>query len=102
MGDLAAGTTVIKLTNSHALSSNPLNQPFSDDYEPVYREVIRLNDNEIDLIDQALAFNRNEGNPGPASLLAEKLAEKMGVDNKEPVIKFLHTVKKDYNHITSQ
>ena len=101
IGDLVAGTTVIKLTTSD-LSSNPINQEFSGDYEPQYPEVIRLTDDEIDLIDKALAFNRTEANSGPAELLAEKLAAKMSVKIDIPIIKFLHTVKKDYNHITSQ
>ncbi len=102
LGDLAAGTTVIKLSRTDLLTSNPLNTTFDDEYEPVYKEVIRLSDAEIDLIEQALDFNRKEGDPGPANLLAEKLASKMGVRLNDPPIKFLHVIKKDYYHVTSR
>ena len=103
LGDLAAGTSVIKLSPPAGnLTSSPLHHSFDDSYEVVYQEVSRLNDHDIDLIDQALDYNRKEGNPGPANLLAQKLAEKMGVKLNEPQIKFLYTVKKDYMHLTSQ
>ena len=102
LGDLAGGTSVVKLSSTRSMASNPVDQPFADDYEPTYNEVFRLNDQEIDLIDKTLAFYKKEGKGAHAEQLAEKLAEKMGVPLDIPPIKFLHTVKKDYLHITSR
>ena len=102
LGDLAAGTSVIKLKEFTGMTSSPLKQSYEEQYEVVYQEAFRLQDADMGLIDQALEFNLREGNPGPANLLAEKLAEKMEVKLDVPPLKFLHTVKKDYYHLTSK
>lgn len=101
LGDIAAGTAVIKLEQV-VENGSQVKHTFNENHEVNYSESIRLTDSDIDLIDQVLAFNKNEGNSGPAKLLAEKLAVKMGVTLNVPPVKFLHDVKKDYYHLTSE
>ncbi|MDH5598386.1 MAG: RDD family protein [Cyclobacteriaceae bacterium] len=103
LGDLAAATTVIKLQKKKRREvSSPLEDSFNDNYEPVFAEAINLSDQDIDLAKKALEVNRKAGNPKPATFLAEKLCEKMNIKTEVPPIKFLHTIIKDYNHITSR
>ena len=102
LGDLAAGTTVIKLTKQARMAASPLKERFEDDYAPEFQEVIRLTDKDMDLIARALEVNLKLANNEPAMVLAEALKKKMGISTDMPPIKFLHTIKKDYNHLTSR
>ena len=102
LGDMAAGTTVIKLNESKSLPSNPLSTVFSENHEVKYPDATLLTDQEIDIIDKTLHFYKNTGDIGPAQLLSEKLAKKLSHNLSDPPIKFLHQLKKDFHHLTSQ
>lgn len=102
LGDILAGTSVIKLTDTDRLSSNPLKQTFSDSHQVEFPEVSRLTDSDIDLIDKAIAFNKAQNDSGPMDLLAQKLKEKMGINCDWSTNNFLDRIKKDYHHLNSQ
>ena len=101
LGDLLAGTTVIKLTRQQSFAADPMGEHFEEDYEPVFLEVLNLTDNDMDIISRALKVYRDTANSGPVELLAKKVQEKMNVSSSMPPVKFLHTVKKDFNKLTS-
>ena len=103
IGDMAAGTTVIRLQPKKRKEvSSPLEDSFNENYNPVFAEVINLSDQDIDLAKKALEVNRKMANAKPVQLLADKLCEKMNIYTEMTPVKFLHTVIKDYNHITSR
>jgi uncharacterized RDD family membrane protein YckC len=103
LGDIAAGTTVVKTKKSTDLSDT-LYADIEERYTPTYSEVAILDDNDISVIKEVL----NDGGQYDrrtyeVMLLKTRNAiqRKMGIDTpqeKNP-IEFLRTVVKDYNII---
>ena len=102
LGDLAAGTAVVKLISQQATTASEVFTLVEDEYQPVYNEVLELTDFDIELMQQALTSSRDSGNPNPVNQLAEKVKSFLGVQSEMPPVKFLYTIIKDYSFLTSQ
>lgn len=102
IGDMVAGTTVVKLSEQKEISAEEIFIRNSDDYVVVFPDVISLSSRDIELITQSLEVNRASGNDKPARLVSEKIKNMLALETDMPPIKFLYTVIKDYNHLTSQ
>jgi uncharacterized RDD family membrane protein YckC len=102
LGDVAAGTAVIKLVKFEATTARQVFTTPEDNYVPVYQQVTQLSGNDIELIQQALEVNRETGNAKPANAVAVKIQTLLGIQTDMPPVKFLYTVVKDYNHLTSR
>lgn len=101
LGDLAAGTVVIKLKQRVTLDDTIL-MKLEDDYAPTYPQVEKLSDTDMDIIRDVLNVASSENAPvaiietiGQAKRVVEK---KMGVVSPLPPVQFLTTVLKDYNY----
>ena len=101
LGDVAAGTTVIKLTNPGMLRGQAIIQSLQQDYQPQFPQVIHLSDKDIALIKEALAVNIELGNTRPMEVISEKIRRLHGINTDMPVLTFLNTVLKDYHYLTS-
>ena len=101
LGDLASGTTVVKLTRPGALTGQQIIQNLQEDYQPQFPQVISLTDKDIGLIKEALQMNVQLGNNKPVMLLTEKIKTMHSIQTDLPPVKFLYTVLKDYHHLTS-
>jgi uncharacterized RDD family membrane protein YckC len=103
VGDMVAGTTLVKTQPKNKLGDLVFNAPGSD-YEPVYPEVANLTDKDIVLIHDIIRnFNRTRNN-----LLVYRLALKIksilnitaGPEVNE--YQFLEIILNDYNQLTGQ
>lgn len=101
LGDIAAGTTVVKLVEQRAVTANEVFTVSEDTYTPVFHQVIQLNDQDIEVIQQALEVNRTTGNSVPVMAVTEKVKNRLGIQTDLPPVKFLYTIVKDYGHITA-
>lgn len=101
LGDLAAGTTVVKLTKRGVLTGQEIVQSLTEDYQPLFPQVIHLSDRDISVIKEALTLNVTLGNDKPVYALAAKIKSLHGIQTDLPPVKFLYTVLKDYHHLTS-
>ncbi|MEN8927498.1 MAG: RDD family protein, partial [Flavobacteriales bacterium] len=105
LGDLSANTTLIKLNPDARYGiKDILNISKSGDYEPVYTQVIRLNDEDMLLIKNTIdrvSSHPNTANKKLANELIEKTAEILGIDViPKQRMKFLKTLLKDYIVLT--
>lgn len=100
VGDMAAGTTVIKLKQKIQLSDTILNtvQP---DYTLVFPQVSRLSDNDIAIIKDVVQVCIRTNNYQALEKLARKTKETMGVTVNMPDVQFLSTVMQDYSYLGS-
>ncbi|TLX77673.1 RDD family protein [Labilibacter sediminis] len=106
LGDLAAGTTVIKLdTTDHFESTTFVNVP--EDYETKYSEAVNLSDEDARVIKEVLVFvdrdNRNKGEVRdyhPMLLKTQNaIKTKLGIKEVKGTAKqFLEDLLKDFNH----
>jgi uncharacterized RDD family membrane protein YckC len=102
LGDIAAGTSVIKLAEQKEITSQEIFIMTESEYQPVFHEARNLTARDIEIIQQALEVNKRTGNVKPAVLLTEKIKAILDLRTDLPPVKFLYTIIKDYQHLTAQ
>jgi uncharacterized RDD family membrane protein YckC len=101
VGDIAAGTTVVKLVKQATVTAKEVFTLTEESYSPLFQQVIQLNDQDIEVIQQALEVNRTTGNSRPVMAVTEKVKDNLGIQTDMPPVKFLYTIVKDYGHLTA-
>lgn len=100
IGDMVAGTTVIKVAPQDTPSTaDEIGLQTEPDYQPLYPQVAQLSDADIEIIRQALAASRDSGNRSPVEAAAERVKSRLGINSDFPAVKFLYTVLRDYTHL---
>ncbi|MFC6997044.1 RDD family protein [Rufibacter roseus] len=96
LGDLAAGTTVIK---THMVRRRrPFQVKIEDDYQIQFPEVTQLTDKDMALMRQLLYKAIEHRNEVLLERIAQRAKEVMGVETNLTDREFLKTVIKDYQH----
>lgn len=101
IGDIAAGTTVVLLRPTATLRDTIFTE-VDDDYIPTFTGVDSLSDRDIAIIKEVVNSRENRSNPAIINALCSKVRGVLDVETDLPPVKFLRTVVKDYNHITSR
>jgi uncharacterized RDD family membrane protein YckC len=102
LGDLVAGTSVIKLAEQREITASEIFVAADELYEPTFIQATQLNEKDIEIIQRALEVNRDQGNPKPMLAVAEKIKTQLGIQSDLPPVKFLYVLIKDFNHLTSR
>ena len=98
IGDMAAGTTVIKMKQKVQLSATILNKVKSD-YVVIFPEVARLTDTDIAIIKEVTQVCIRSNNYEAMEKLVLKTKATMGVTTNLPNIQFLTAVVEDYSYL---
>ena len=106
LGDLAAGTMVIKQVNLDKIHVS-LDEFYyaKKDYRPVYEEAKNLSQAQIEVIEKAV-YGGNGEHENQIATLADKVAKFLGIEDKLKASiqkgnskeKFLATILHDYNY----
>lgn len=101
LGDLTAGTTVIRLKAKTKLGELV---PVSKDvnYQPVYSEVIALNDQDISLLKKVLYKRTESFDPLLADKMATHIRKVTGINTDMNDLQFLKTILADYEFYALQ
>lgn len=102
LGDLAAGTSVVKQTPQEQITARDIFVTPDDSYTPTFSQVMQLSSQDIELINRALAANQEQGNLQPVLIVTDKVKTMLGIQTDMPPVQFLYTVVKDFNHLTSR
>lgn len=102
LGDVAAGTSVVKLVRQEATSSDNVFASAEEGYEPSFLQAAQLNDRDLGTIYDALEVSRDTGNPVPVNMLTDKVKSVLGIESDLPPVKFLYTIIKDHNQLVSR
>lgn len=103
LGDMAAGTTVVKYRDHMLVTTQPAYAPdIPDDYVVSFPQVIRLTDDDIALIRETLSRYRRTADPQPVQAMHDKARQILEVETDMPPVKFLDVIMKDYQHLTSR
>jgi uncharacterized RDD family membrane protein YckC len=102
LGDVVAGTSVVKLIEQKEITAKEVFVTADVVYAPIFTQAIQLNEKDIEIIQRALEVNRDQGNPKPMLAVTQKIKTQLGIQTDLPPIKFLYTLIKDFNHLTSQ
>jgi hypothetical protein len=101
LGDMAAGTTVIKLKQSESLTNLSF-EKVEEVYVSVFPEVAKLTDNDANTIRQVIKLEANENSEALQAKLANKLKQYLGVQTALSDLKFLEGLLKDYNKLNGK
>lgn len=97
LGDMAAGTTVIKMKQKVTLNDTILLRS-RPEYKIVFPEVNRLSDRDVAIIKEVIQLSIRTNNQEAISKLALKTKATMQVSSNLPDSQFLSTVLQDYSH----
>lgn len=101
IGDILAGTTVLKLREKHSMDITIL-EDIRDTYVPVYSQVIKLTDNDARIIKDTFVVARKNRDYATLKRLRTKLETVMEVEGKGEDVEFIDTVMKDFNYYTQK
>lgn len=102
VGDLAAGTTLVK-THPRAHAADIAFAPPPENYTPRFPQANQLSDKDIMLIHEVLQNYKNGGNVGLLYTMATKVKELLGITpDKMDDFTFLEVIIADYNYTTSR
>lgn len=102
LGDMVAGTTVVKLTAQREFTASEIFITPENNYIPSFPQVTQLESRDIELIQRALEANTQFENAQPALLVADKIKALLGIQTDMSPIEFLYTIVRDYNQINSR
>lgn len=97
LGDIAAGTTVVKVKSSVSLD-DVLTQPTRENYQVQFHEVRQLTDHDISVVQKVL----RRGDAWAVSETAERVKEVTGITTTLDSRAFLQQIITDYQFVTSQ
>lgn len=103
VGDILAKTTLIKTRPRTQIENVAFSFALPDEYQPVFKEVLHLNDRDIELIYEVLTGYYQTGNPQLIYAMATKIKEHIltTIPAGMNELQFLETVMKDYKQLTS-
>lgn len=101
IGDMAAGTTVIKL-KERVTVHEVIAPAFPLNYLPVYPEVRNLSDRDITLTKDILYNSQKQKNSEAITALAVKIKGMLTVTSSLPDEEFVETIIKDYYYYVSE
>lgn len=105
LGDMAAGTAVVKLVQPSETTASELFAPVKEQqagYQPVFPQSTLLTDEHVEIIRQALEVYRNTGNDKPMLAVTEKVKQITGIQSDLPPVKMLYTLLDDYARLTAR
>lgn len=104
VGDLLAGTTVVKMKKITAtnVQNKILMDVVDEDYKPQIYEAANLTDGEVQLVKDALRVFKNDAVKKPIELIERKLKEKYNIQSELPTVKFLYTLLRDHTYYVTR
>ena len=97
LGDIAAGTTVIKIAKRLSLNSTIL-KDLKEDYKISFTEVEHLTDKEITIIKNAVSYGLEHRKWEVINKTSDKVKETLKITTDIKPLPFLKTIIKDYTH----
>ncbi len=101
LGDIVAGTTVLKVREKHSIDITILEE-IKDTYVPRYSQVMRLTDNDARIIKDTFVLARKNNDLVTLQRLRSKLENVMDIQSDQPDTEFIDTVMKDFNYYTQK
>ena len=101
LGDLAAGTLLIKANPKGSLEDTIFIE-VSDSYVPVFPQVMRLSDRDINTIKGILDTGRQTGHIQMVENASNRVKNVLAIQDAMPAFDFLETLLKDYNYLSTK
>jgi uncharacterized RDD family membrane protein YckC len=102
IGDIVAGTTLIKTTPPTTLGEIAFH-PIEEEYTPLFDQVSLMNDRDIELIHEVLNTYYKTGNADLIYQMTARVSNHLSLSKPDTMneLVFLQTIIKDYNYLTA-
>lgn len=101
IGDIVAGTTVLKLKEKESIRITIL-EDIRENYVPRYSQVVKLTDNDARIIKDTFVHARKRKDYKTIKRLRDKLESVMEIKSDQNDWEFVDTVMKDFNYYTQK
>ncbi len=102
LGDLAAGTIVVDAKTFMSVNDTIFMQVDDRNYKPVFPEVMRLSDNDINTIKTVLTQARKNHNHDICMRIEYKIKEVLKIESRLSSTDFLEKLLEDYNYLATK
>jgi len=101
MGDILAHTILVRTTARGSMDETVFME-VADDYVPVFPQIMRLSDKDINAIKSILDTSRKKGDFRLAAMASEKIKSHLNINTPLSPYEFLATLLKDYNYLSTK
>jgi uncharacterized RDD family membrane protein YckC len=103
LGDIIAGTVLVKIRPRTQISDTIFQAVQENNYQVIYPEVINLRDQDVQLIKEVLKSVNQTGNAAVALQAQQKVEKVLNIQSRHSDSRsFLYAVVADYNYLTSR
>lgn len=99
LGDILAHTILVN-TKARGSMEETVFMEVADNYVPVFPQIMRLSDRDINAIKSILDTARKKGDFNLAAMASEKIKSHLKIDSPIQPFDFLDTLLKDYNYLS--
>lgn len=98
LGDMAGGTTVIRIRPAVTIKDTILQITQKTEYKIVFPQVITLTEKDLEIMKEVHEFYKKTGNREALVKLADKIKKKSGIVSSMKEEELIDTLMKDYHH----
>lgn len=99
VGDMVAGTALIRTSPNTKMKDIAFSPPEDEGYNPVFPEAAQLTDRDIALVHEVLLNYMQSGNSVILYNTATRLKQVLNIQTDMDNMRFLQTLTRDYNYI---
>jgi hypothetical protein len=96
-----AGTIIVNSKNTTTWQDTVFIET-AEDYQPVFPQVMRLTDKDINSVKQIFETTRKSGNYMYANRVKDKIKAILKIETDLDAFDFMEILLKDYNHLSSK
>jgi uncharacterized RDD family membrane protein YckC len=101
IGDIVAGTILID-TRSRTSWEDTVFTELTDDYQPLYPQVMQLSDKDINTLKGIISAVRKKSDYDLSIRIAARIRSKLHIEDDQDSLDFLQTLLKDYNYYSTR
>jgi len=102
LGDLAAGTVVVNANTDLTVNDTVFMHVNNADYQPMFPQVMRLTDNDINTIKTVLTQARKKNHYDVSTRVEYKIKDVLQIQSKLSSVDFLEKLLEDYNYLATK
>ncbi|WP_341842347.1 RDD family protein [Chitinophaga caseinilytica] len=102
LGDMAAGTILVRTRQRHRLEDTIFREIVQENYEPRFPQILRLSDRDLSKIKSVIDSTHRSQDFVMAERISFKIKEVLHIESDMPALEFLETLLNDYNYLVTR
>lgn len=102
LGDLAAGTILVRTKERHTIQDTIFREIHQPDYTPQFSQILRLSDRDLSKIKNVLDTTGRTGDTAMADRISLRIREVLHIETDMESVQFLETLLNDYNYLVTR